>query len=77
MTAHYGDRLNQRLADEARYGYRQASAEGAARLSYLDHGARFDRMISRYARARREGRMNAAAAIKRAATRIVDEMETL
>ena len=45
MTAHYGDRLNQRLADEARYGYRQASAEGAARLSYLDHGARFDRMI--------------------------------
>lgn len=71
---HYGDTLNRRLADEARYTYRQASAEGNARLLYLDHGARFDRMISRYQVAKREGRYQAAAAIKRAATRIVDEM---
>ena len=71
---HYSDRLNAQLADEARYIYRQASAEGAARLPYLSHGARFDRMVSRYAVAKREGRVRAAAAIKRAANRIVDEM---
>ena len=43
-------------------------------LVYLSHGARFDRMIDRYAKARAEGRMQAAAAIKRAARRLVDEM---
>lgn len=74
---HYGDRLNATLTDSARYGYRAAAAEGNARLPYLSHAARFDRMSSRYAVARREGRLQAAAAIKRAANRIVDEMETL
>jgi len=43
-------------------------------LAYLSHGARFERMVSRYEIARHEGRLNAAAAIKRAARRIVDEM---
>lgn len=43
-------------------------------LAYLSHGARFERMIERYRAARAEGRMQAAAAIKRAANRIVDEM---
>lgn len=74
---HYGDRLNATLTDQARYGYRQAAAEGAIRLPYLSHGARFDRMVSRLQRAKRDGRMRAAAAIARAARRIVDEMETL
>lgn len=51
------------------------NARYAARpLAYLDHGARFERMVSRYEVARREGRTQAAAAIKRAARRIVDEM---
>lgn len=51
------------------------NASYAARpLAYLSHGARFERMIERYTRARAEGRLNAAAAIKRAARRIVDEM---
>ena len=43
-------------------------------LAYLSHGARFERMIVRYDIARAEGRMQAAAAIKRAARRIIDEM---
>lgn len=51
------------------------SASYAARpLAYLSHGARFERMVGRYEQARREGRFQAAAAIKRAARRIVDEM---
>jgi hypothetical protein len=51
------------------------NASYAARpLAYLSHGARFERMIQRYTTARAEGRMQAAAAIKRAARRIVDEM---
>ena len=68
------DAYNARLADEARYGYRQASAEGRARLPYLSHGARFDRMITRLECAKRDGRMRAAAAIARAARRLVEEM---
>jgi len=52
------------------------NAQYAARpLAYLSHGARFERMAERYAIAKREGRERAAAAIKRAANRIVDEME--
>jgi hypothetical protein len=51
------------------------NADYAARpLAYLSHGARFERMIQRYQVARAEGRTQAAAAIKRAASRIVDEM---
>jgi len=71
---HYSDRLNQRLSDEARARYIQAQAEGRARLPYLSHGARFDRMCIRLERAKHDGRMRAAAAIARAARRIVDEM---
>lgn len=74
-TSHtWADSYNATLTDSARYGYRQAAAEGHARLPYLSHGARFERMVTRYNVARREGRMRAAAAIKRAANRIVDEM---
>jgi hypothetical protein len=51
------------------------NASYAARpLAYLSHGARFERMVERYRAARAEGRFQAAAAIKRAANRIVDEM---
>jgi hypothetical protein len=70
----WADTYNATLADSTRYRYEQASAEGRARRPYLSHGARFERMIVRYTTARREGRMRAAAAIKRAAQRIVDEM---
>lgn len=50
-------------------------ASYAARpLVYLSHGARFERMIQRYQVARADGRIQAAAAIKRAARRIIDEM---
>lgn len=53
---------------------RHTASYAARPLAYLSHGARFERMAERYAKARAEGRMQAAAAIKRAANRIVDEM---
>lgn len=74
MATNYCATYNAHLSDETNYRYRQAQAEGAARLPYLSHGARFLRMMTRYEVARREGRKQAAAAIKRAAQRIVDEM---
>lgn len=68
------------MKDLARITLRQLEAQrfnasyAARPLAYLSHGARFERMIERYTKARAEGRLNAAAAIKRAAQRIVDEM---
>lgn len=53
---------------------RSAASYAARPLAYLSHGARFERMVERYTAARADGRFQAAAAIKRAARRIVDEM---
>lgn len=53
---------------------RWACDQAGRPLAYLSHGARFERMVGRYEVARAEGRFQAAAAIKRAARRIVDEM---
>lgn len=66
---------NLRQHGDARDETQRHNAAYAARpLAYLSHGARFERMVARYQVARAEGRVQAAAAIKRAARRIVDEM---
>lgn len=65
--------LRQR-GDELLAAQRHAADYTARPLAYLSHSARFERMIERYTKARAEGRFQAAAAIKRAARRIVDEM---
>ncbi len=59
---------------ETRYSYSQAAREGAVRRGEikLDVNARLLRLSSRYMTARREGRMQAAAAIKRMAERIAN-----
>lgn len=67
----------QRLADitlNQLEAQRFAASYAARPMAYLSHGARFERMIARYTTARAEGRFQAAAAIKRAARRIIDEM---
>jgi hypothetical protein len=51
------------------------NAQYSARpLAYLSHGARFERMVERLVAAKKDGRMQAAAAIAKMARRIVSEM---
>ena len=72
---HYSTRYNDKLSYDARAGYRQAQAEGDAAAGRLGPQAQLLALSERYAELRRAGRMEEAAAIKRQAIAIVDEVK--
>lgn len=74
MATSFSTSYNAELADDANARYRQAAAEGAAKSHYLTPAARILRLSSRYMMHRAAGRVQAAAAVKRMANRIVEGM---